>query len=136
MKRPTTRTALWREADFQATMPLHLKEQLDDSIRNTPTTVLAGLGKSLPNSVFSWLLFDFTGPFSRPKCTTRGLPCKLLGPEMWRFCPVRKRKPTRRVLSKMLLQKENRNSGSKYQSHAGFAKRAFVLLLYLCQQFS
>ena len=28
---------------------------------------MAGLGKSLPNNVFSWLLSDFTGPFSRPK---------------------------------------------------------------------
>ena len=55
--------------------------QLDDSIGNTPTTVswrvwgyevglgwrLASSGISLPNNVFSWLLSDFTGPFSRPK---------------------------------------------------------------------
>ena len=55
--------------------------QLDDSIGNTPTTVswwvwgyevglgwrLASSGIYLPNNVFSWLLSDFTGPFSRPK---------------------------------------------------------------------
>ena len=28
---------------------------------------LASSGISLPNNVFSWLLSDFTGPFSRPK---------------------------------------------------------------------
>ena len=58
--------------------------QLDDSIGNTPTTVswrvwgyevglgwrLASSGISLPNNVFSWLLSDFTGPFSRPKKKT------------------------------------------------------------------
>ena len=64
--------------------PAHACEwhsQLDDSIGNTLTTVswrvwgyevglgwrLASSGISLPNNVFSWLLSDFTGPFSRPK---------------------------------------------------------------------
>ena len=47
---------------------------------------LASSGISLPNNVFSWLLSDFTGPFSRPKnpsktCALQGAsPVVFVGP--------------------------------------------------------